>query len=71
MGYLQEYKTKTTKLLKKLIEFQHEQGGFTFGLDTNGNKLNHINAWTTMFALQALILHENEIRKEDIARFLV
>ena len=71
MGYLQEYKTKTTKLLKKLIEFQHEQGGFMFGLDTNGNKLNHINAWTTMFALQALILHENEIRKEDFARFLV
>ncbi len=71
MGYLQEYKNKTIKLLKSLIEFQHEQGGFMFGLDTNGNKLNHINTWTTMFALQTLVLHNNDIKKEDFSRFLV
>ena len=54
-------------LLKKIVSYQHPEnyprevaGGFRFGKLSNGNAADHTNAWVTMFALQAMILHKNK-----------
>lgn len=49
-------------LLEKLTEYQslgddsRQYGGFLFGKSSAGDALPHVNAWVTMFMLQALML---------------
>ncbi|MBI3316183.1 MAG: hypothetical protein HYZ87_04340, partial [Candidatus Omnitrophica bacterium] len=57
---------------KHLMQFQfHEEGeqdgGFLYGSSTDGLMRNHLNAWSTMFALQALWMHRQFItQKKDL-----
>ena len=39
------------------------KGGFIYGAATDGLQRPHVNAWGTMFALQALWMHEDFVKK--------
>ena len=55
MGRLESVSAESlSKLRKRLLEFQHESGGFLYGTELDLSKKNCVNAWCTMFALQAL-----------------
>jgi len=73
----EEYDHKINMALERLKSFQHfsdekTNGGFYFGYDQNGEKLNHLNSWCTMFALQGLIYYNqfNSGQKLDM-EFLI
>ena len=38
-------------------------GGFLYGSDTDGRIRIHLNAWATMFALQAIWMYETSVGK--------
>jgi hypothetical protein len=48
-------------MARRLFDFQcledlpAEKGSFYFMLNGAAGKLNHLNSWTTMFAVQALV----------------
>lgn len=72
------YRDKLGRLAARLYEFQNRneivhQGGFSFGYDFDGRKIEHINAWCTMFAIQALSFYENSdyVPKENVINFLI
>lgn len=55
-------------MLEKIISYQYsgkvagQNGGFLFGKSSIGEKINHVNSWVTMFALQAMmIFREREL----------
>lgn len=53
---------------RHLLLFQHsggkrEGGGFVYGSATDGLMRMHLNAWSTMFALQALWMYENWVSR--------
>ena len=43
-----------SRLGERLLQFQHKSGGFLYGKDLDLKERNCVNAWCTMFALQAL-----------------
>ncbi len=58
MGKLKEVpEEKLSRLRERILEFQHESGGFLYGTELDLLKKNCVNAWCTMFALQALQWH--------------
>lgn len=48
-----------------LLLFQHPSGGFVYGAATDGMVRGHLNAWATMFALQALWMHDEFVIREE------
>jgi len=63
-----DYQEKIKSLASRLLNFQEkESGGFYYGFHDNGEKLNHINSWCTMFALQALCYYDDLLNNKDIA----
>jgi len=57
-GLMQEYLYKANQLSEHLLKWQKKDnehaGGFYYGFNDDGKKLNHINSWVSMFALQSL-----------------
>lgn len=57
---------RVDEMLHKIISYQsnaadkREYGGFKFGKSSSGENLPHVNAWVTMFAIQALLLSKKE-----------
>lgn len=56
------------KIRSHLLLFQHgsgtrQAGGFVYGAATDGLMRVHLNAWSTMFALQALWMHDAFVRR--------
>ena len=55
------------KILKHILNHQYfgenksQHGGFLFGKLSSGEKVPHINCWVSMFALQAMKLHQGQI----------
>ncbi len=50
---------KLSGLRKRLLQFQHESGGFLYGKELDLDEKNCVNSWCTMFALQALQWYSN------------
>ena len=59
---------KLTRLEERLLQFQHESRGFLYGKDLDLKERNCVNAWCTMFALQAL--HWHSTGKIDFAKII-
>ncbi len=55
------------KILNRILDYQYfgknksQHGGFLFGKLSSGEKVPNINCWVSMFALQALKLHQGQI----------
>lgn len=55
------------KILNRILDYQYfgenksQHGGFLFGKSNSGERTPHINCWVSMFALQALKLHQGQI----------
>lgn len=64
------YRDKLNNMASRLLAYQktidEQVGGFYYGFHDNGEKLNHINSWCTMFALQALSYYDFLSRGQDI-----
>jgi len=60
-----KYIVNLNNLKNRLCEFQHKTGGFLFGTDFDGEPLNHLNSWCSMFAFQALDMYEKSIVKKE------
>lgn len=58
IDFMKEYRLKINFLTSRLLEFQNKEieqsGGFFYGYSEDGKKLNHINSWCSMFALESL-----------------
>ncbi|MBF0254519.1 MAG: hypothetical protein HQL11_05290 [Candidatus Omnitrophica bacterium] len=57
-----------TRIREHLLMFQFneegpQKGGFFYGADTDGRLRIHLNAWASMFSLQALWMHERFVRR--------
>lgn len=56
------------RLLRRLLSFQNldgaQAGGFFYGYE-HGQRLNHINSWCSMFALQAIGFHDEYFTKKN------
>ncbi len=57
------------RIRRHLAMFQYQaksgqSGGFIYGFATDGLMRNHLNAWSTMFALQATWMHEAFVVKK-------
>lgn len=56
------YAPSLEKLRKKLETYQvaegTQAGGFMYGQEENGSSHAHVNAWVTMFASQAMCIHD-------------
>jgi hypothetical protein len=60
MGRLDKsFEPNLKRLLERLSEFQDKSGGFVFGYDFDGRRMDHLNSWCTMFAMQALDCADN------------
>lgn len=61
-------KEKLDKLMKRVVNLQNtdneQAGGFFFGWDENGNEINHLNSWCTMFSIQALNMYDDFFLKK-------
>ena len=58
------------KLRRCLVKFQYksedrQDGGFYYGYTLDGSKKDHLNSWCTMFALQGLIMYDENIIKRN------
>src|SRR5262249_55065657 len=57
------YKERLNWLCLRLMQFQAksahpaQKGGFIYGYNECGQRLDHVNAWCTMFALQAMSMY--------------
>ena len=62
LGLLESSK-EIQKIYNRLLLYQEKtnghEGSFVFGKRSDGSIANNANSWCTMFALQALILHNN------------
>ncbi len=61
------------KIRQHLLLFQEQtkglqQGGFVYGAATDGLQRPHLNAWATMFALQALWMHDHFVGRKGALR---
>lgn len=60
-----DYKEKFNGMVDRILSFQsksgdrHLNGGIKYGFDEEGKRLDHINSWCTMFALQALLFYND------------
>jgi len=69
IGRLQSVRGENILALKnRLLEFRHETGGFLYGKELDLSEKNCVNAWCTMFALQALEWEKAE--KIDFGRLI-
>lgn len=56
------YGASVERAVERLVGFQAQHddprqiGGFQFGFQSDGSRATHVNAWCTMFAIQALVL---------------
>jgi len=70
-----KYINNLEKLKERLLSFQEKEGqqkgGFKYGFDENGKKLDHLNSWCSMFAVQALILYQRINNKNQDIEILV
>lgn len=63
---------KLDQLLNRLLQYQYTtgpkkiKGAFKFGYDLNGQRLDHANAWCTMFAIQAMDWKLNGLKGDII-----
>lgn len=57
-------------LADHLLDYQKisgdHRGGFYFGHQDDGKKINHINSWCTMFAVQALVYYRDLLENKKI-----
>ena len=58
-----------TKLLSFQVKTGSQRGGFLYGQEENGAVHDHVNAWVTMFAVQALQLYDAATSKQPAYRF--
>lgn len=67
-GRILDYKERIRALYSKLLEFKNHtgkhSGGFYYGYE-NGRKLNHINSWCSMFALQAIDFYNEYFNQKN------
>lgn len=59
--------------LFQFAETGGQHGGFLYGSDTDGRMRIHLNAWGTMFALQAIWMHDTFVRQNrpaDLEQFI-
>jgi len=67
---VEDLNKKLKKLKARLITFQNlhedQKGGFFYGSDETGKRLDHLNSWCTMFAVQAVNMHEHLEKKMKI-----
>lgn len=75
-GYLQD-NAALLHIRSKLLAYQmthgSQKGGFLYGQEENGTLHYHVNAWVTMFAAQALSIHDdylNSKRLYDMSYFV-
>lgn len=67
----EKYTPSIAKMINRLLEFQSQEldlsakGGFYYIMYSDGNKVNHINSWATMFALQALCMFKQMANKKE------
>lgn len=67
------HKEKVNVLARRLLACQcflpdkEKNGGFYYGETDDGEKLNHLNSWCTMFALQTLCFYKDFLRNKHIA----
>ncbi len=73
-----KYNKNVEKLITLLLQHQYtdkslnQDGGFLFGYSSGGEPIRNVNAWCTMFALQALQWYTREkIDDEEITRFFI
>jgi hypothetical protein len=65
------YDEKLRKLITRLLSFQEMEGdlarknGFCFGTDENGTNFNHMNCWSTMFAMQAIRMYIQRLNHKE------
>jgi hypothetical protein len=58
------------RAVERLLTFQvhsddpRQCGGFRFGFQSDGSRAAHVNAWCTMFAIQALSLFGDDTRRQ-------
>ena len=58
MGKLESVSAESLSMIReRLLEFQHKSGGFLYGTELDRSIKNCVNAWCTMFVLQALQWH--------------
>lgn len=67
---LQKYLPILDKVRRHLLLFQYQgdkkqAGGFIYGFATDGLIRNHLNTWATMFAIQALWMHEEFVVRKN------
>lgn len=67
-GFLTGYPDTLARLRKKLESFQivdgRQKGGFMYGQEENGSEHRHVNAWVTMFASQAMCVHDGLLQAQ-------
>lgn len=57
-----QWKNLTDKIVNRLREFQNldssnsQKGGYRLLIEGDGTRINHMNSWVTMFAVQVLIM---------------
>jgi len=66
----EEYAPALKKLRRKLVSFQYrgsgsQDGGFYYGYGLDGAKKEHLNSWCTMFAVQALMMYDENVVKRS------
>jgi len=65
----EKYLHKIENLKNRLLQFQHtgplQEGGFYFGSDLDGKRLDHLNSWCTMFSIQAIDMYRRHLEENE------
>lgn len=76
-GFLSGYRRRLSDVREKLLTYQilegSQKGGFLYGQEQDGTVHYHVNAWVTMFASQALWIHDHFLpsnRRYNISFFV-
>jgi hypothetical protein len=56
-------------LMFQFVEEGPQKGGFLYGADTDGRLRIHLNAWATMFAMQAICMYDLHCVQKQKADF--
>ena len=72
MGILEnKYKNNMARLFNRLKTFQSKDktkqrnGGFSYGFELDGKRKKDVNAWCTMFALQAIMMYQQMLKNKS------
>ena len=69
-GYLKEFAEPLKRLRARLLSYQipdgPQGGGFRYGQEETGQEHEHVNAWVTMFAGQALWLDDCRVNRSKL-----